>query len=1392
MSVTTYDSSFSYRQNQVARLGEGASNRGPMSAEDKKKFEASPFMQKMKEIDERSWQKFSERDKKRKDRDPNFKPIDADFETQKAHKYDKGINYYKVLGIDEYGTNEEVKKAYRKLSLTYHPDKTTGKTQEEKDEMAEIFMEVKNAYKTLSDEPTRRQYDFERDRDAVSADTHGKKVQEKVSFNAREAMKKILEKAKENQKAPSEVVRIPVQIRLEKLVYGGHKAIKRSRQVKDRFYGDFTESIRTFRMDIPAGAEQPWTAEFRRQGDQHEDKEPDTLRFMFSAKSHGFVDRSGPDLHVRQTVNLGEGFRRKPFIAADAPSIGGKHLLFWGRNPFLHSDGGDEGELRVKIAGEGASSKGALHVRFRLGLSGGSGPTSGTTSASSARSGAAPGSDGRAQAEFLKRFDLGPPSGFEEGGGSGGSSGGSAASSNPVMQRRLEQRNRCKPSFDLELAAVGVALGLFSKPTCSMQLFANLRQGTSPFFAICISSPPCGKQRAAGDWERLKTRLTPVLQKTGFYLFREPRGLLPRALTRAAAFPDRTFLASASAPPMPWKRLGDEAFARGDYWESARLYFERAGELGLNDEPEVAEARAPELLRGPDLVPEGAKVLSNLAACLAKLGDFASSLEQARRASALAPRWARPWARIGVAAWRVNARTEAIEAYKKAVEFDPSRTNVAALQSAVSQEQDHSAEAAHATKEEGKEAMKSGQLGLALAIYTVAIARLPPAADATAQMQKPDEHALLRAVLFANRAAAALRLRAFDAAADDGREAVSAQPALAAARCQLGAALLGAGMHQEGYVEFAKALQLEQDGHARARKGRNACLQEMLLWKSASANARFQSRFFIDLRRPRNTTRVFALSDIHFDHRENEDWVHTIDDSAFQEDVLIVAGNVADSKVAVGRCLTTLKQKFRRVFYTVGNHEMSVTHAEHARYPDSIAKLHAIIAECDELGVDIFPAPVCEGLTILPLFSWYSAEFDENDPFPDPNASYDKHCKWPMDADLQAWKYMAKLNEMFLSKPYYGTVISFSHFLPRRDLPFDRSKKNSAKSVGCEMIDEQARAAGSKIHVYGHSRTKHGQVHAGVRYANMPLGFETDWPKDHERRLMQLFDGKNLCTQEWGADGEPPLGYTKRVLHTTFFVMPGLREADRRKLQAALGKLSTLSGVQVTFGAIGSTKRTKQEFTNEIWPELEAVSCEATHSLVVVAEDVAALKAMLKSEAYKREFAVVAATFAPRSFSVDVPLGVDLKHERKPDPTLMLFCLRLGPMLTEDSEDHARLVKAAEAINKLPGIEGKIAVAFHPSGFGRFSQRELNLELGLEEAVSAGFTHVFAVAVDSPESWKMLSQSKTYGKWKAAIEAQLSKLRAAMPSLAAFALPLELTASAAAPRKEKKKEVLRR
>ena len=53
------------------------------------------------------------------------------------------MDYYNILGVDKTASQDQIKKAYRKLSLQFHPDKKTGN--------AEKFKQINEAYQILGD-----------------------------------------------------------------------------------------------------------------------------------------------------------------------------------------------------------------------------------------------------------------------------------------------------------------------------------------------------------------------------------------------------------------------------------------------------------------------------------------------------------------------------------------------------------------------------------------------------------------------------------------------------------------------------------------------------------------------------------------------------------------------------------------------------------------------------------------------------------------------------------------------------------------------------------------------------------------------------------------------------------------------------------------------------------------------------------------------------------------------------------------------------------------------------------------------------------------------------------------------------------------------------------------
>ena len=64
-------------------------------------------------------------------------------------------DYYQLLGVPRNASDEEIKKAYRKLAMQYHPDRNPGK----EDWANQKFKEINEAYGVLGDQEKRNQYD---------------------------------------------------------------------------------------------------------------------------------------------------------------------------------------------------------------------------------------------------------------------------------------------------------------------------------------------------------------------------------------------------------------------------------------------------------------------------------------------------------------------------------------------------------------------------------------------------------------------------------------------------------------------------------------------------------------------------------------------------------------------------------------------------------------------------------------------------------------------------------------------------------------------------------------------------------------------------------------------------------------------------------------------------------------------------------------------------------------------------------------------------------------------------------------------------------------------------------------------------------------------------------
>jgi Icc-related predicted phosphoesterase len=248
--------------------------------------------------------------------------------------------------------------------------------------------------------------------------------------------------------------------------------------------------------------------------------------------------------------------------------------------------------------------------------------------------------------------------------------------------------------------------------------------------------------------------------------------------------------------------------------------------------------------------------------------------------------------------------------------------------------------------------------------------------------------------------------------------------------------------------------------------------------------------------------RVFAISDIHVDHRENNEWLSQLSISDYLADILICAGDISHHSGDVAAALTRLRKSFLEVLFVPGNHELWIVKKESHNSIDKFEQVLAIAADC---GVRTGPLYLPE-VSIAPLFAWYDYSFGL------PSAELrsrwsDFHtCSWPEQFDQpRITEYFLALNQLHV-EDRTQPVISFSHFVPRGDLlPSAHSRRGFLRPVlGSESIDGQIRKLGSMVHVYGHYHMNGSKKRDNVTYVNNALGYPREtWTS---RKLACIFE----------------------------------------------------------------------------------------------------------------------------------------------------------------------------------------------------------------------------------------------------------------------------------------------
>ena len=215
--------------------------------------------------------------------------------------------YYNILEVNENASYADIKKAYRKLALKWHPDKNQGKNKEEAEKK---FKEISEAYSILSDKEKRSNYD-----------RFGKNFENNQGFgNARmnvdpdEIFRAFFENDMffNNQTRStnfffnrgSNIHTVNALVTLEEIYNGSLKKYKiNAKRYNSR--GQMFTKENILEIQLKKGWKDGTKITFNHEGDQlHPQSLPQNIQFIIKIKNHHFFKRANDDLHCMCDITL--------------------------------------------------------------------------------------------------------------------------------------------------------------------------------------------------------------------------------------------------------------------------------------------------------------------------------------------------------------------------------------------------------------------------------------------------------------------------------------------------------------------------------------------------------------------------------------------------------------------------------------------------------------------------------------------------------------------------------------------------------------------------------------------------------------------------------------------------------------------------------------------------------------------------------------------------------------------------------------------------------------------------------------------------------------------------------------------------------------------------------